>query len=156
MRREFKTTFDSNSTEGKTFFLLKRKRLIISMGALWRVKPVLFHGEEFTIYALLNVISNVKGNGYGKRVVSKIRDYLVSRDCTGLGFCMPENTGFYAKCGFRIEPNSSKRFIHRTRDEDIVNQDGQFIFYQDSSDRFMEKVLSFPTFEVLIPTQNLW
>ena len=51
---------------------------------------------------------------------------------------------------------STQRFVYRKGDKKITNQAGQYIFYQDSSDHFMEKVLANPVKEVSIPTQNLW
>lgn len=155
--REFKVPFNVNDqAKDRLFFLLKDGDKILSMGALWEVKPVIFDGENFTIYGVLNVVANEKSKGYGKRVVTAMREYLVSQDLTGFGFCFPKNKGFYEKCGLKIEENATKRFIYHKGEERITNQDGQVIFYQESSDNFMKKVLSKQDEEVSIPTNNLW
>lgn len=155
--REFKVPFNiDDKSNDRLFFLLKNKDSILAMGALWEVKPVIFNGESFVIYGVLNVVANIKGKGYGKQVVSAMREYLVSRNKTAFGFCMPKNTVFYEKCGFKIETNATKRFVYSKGIERITNQDGQVIFYEDSSDNFMKKVLTNPDKEVSIPTPNLW
>jgi len=150
--REFKIAFNmDDQAKEKLFFLLKQE-----MGSLWEVKPVIFNGENFSIYGVLNVIANIKGKGYGKRIVTSMIKYLVFHNKTAFGFCMPQNSGFYEKCGFTIDTVSTKRFVYTKGKERITNQDGQVIFYQDASDHFMEKVLAFPDRKVSIPTASLW
>lgn len=155
--REFKVAFNLNDhSKDKLFFFLKSEDMILAMGALWKVKPVIFDGKNFVLYGVLNVVANIKGKGYGKKVVTEMRNYLTKDDLTGFGFCMPKICGFYEKCGFSIDTVSTQRFVYKKGTERITNQDGQIIFYQDSSDEFMKKVLSKPENEVSIPTRNLW
>lgn len=155
--REFKVSFKiDDQTRDRLFFLLKHNDVILAMGALWEVKPVIFNGEKFSFFGVLNVVANIKGKGYGKQVVTEMREYIISHNFTGFGFCMPKNTAFYEKCGFTIDTVSTQRFVYTKGTERITNRDGQYIFYQDSSDHFMEKVLASPDKEVSIPTQNLW
>lgn len=155
--REFKVPFRiEDQSPDKLFFLLEQENKILAMGALWEVKPVILDGEEFSFLAVLNVMANEKGKGYGKQVVSTMREYLTKNNKTGFGFCMPRTKGFYEKCGFQIEEKSTQRFVYTKGKERITNKDGQIIFYQDSSDNFMKKVLAQPEKEVSIPTENLW
>lgn len=154
--RDFKTQFKIEDAKGKLYFLLIEGENLIAFGALGEVNPVTFNGENFSIYGVYNVISNVKGKGFGKQVVVAIKDYLSSHNLTGLGFCMPKNAGFYEKCGFKIEANSTQRFVYTKDGKMITNQDGQVIFYQDGSDKFMEKILRDPQSEISLPTDNLW
>lgn len=101
--REFNVPFNiSDQAEDRFFFLLKNEDTIIAMGALWEVKPVVFNEEAFAIYGVLNVVANTKGKGFGKEVVTAMKDYLIKNNLTGIGFCMPKNAGFYKKCGFMI------------------------------------------------------
>lgn len=154
--RDFKTQFKIEDAKGKLYFLLIEGEKLIAFGALGEVKSVVFNGENFSIYGVYNVISNAKGKGFGKQVVVEITDYLSSNNLTGLGFCMPHNAGFYKNCGFNIEADSTQRFVYTKDGKSITNLDGQVIFYQDGSDKFMEKVLKNPQEEVSLPTDNLW
>ena len=142
--------------EDKLFFLLKKESEILAMGALWKVTPVIFIQHTYTFYGLLEVIANIKGRGYGRRVVVAMREYLAARNLTAFGFTMPKNIGFYEKCGFDIEKYSTKRFVYMKDGDRITNQDGQVIFYLDASDQFMKKILSQRDEEVSIPTDGLW
>ncbi|MBI4097457.1 MAG: GNAT family N-acetyltransferase [Candidatus Levybacteria bacterium] len=155
--REFKYLLPPRNQLGnRLFFLLIDKAKILSMGALKKVKPVIFNGEEFSLLGFVSVVANEKGKGYGKQVVMAMRDYLTSNNISGIGFTMPKNRGFYEKCGFSIEVSSTQRFVYKKGNENITNQDGQVIFYLDSSDRFMEKVLANPSETAFIPTDKLW
>ncbi|MDO8610558.1 MAG: GNAT family N-acetyltransferase [bacterium] len=155
--REFKVSLPSrDQLKDRLFFLLKQGNTILAMGALLEVRPVIFDEKEYVIYGFVNVVANEKGKGYGKQVITAMKEYLTTYDKTGLGFCMLNNKRFYEKCGFNIETTSTQRFVYTKGAERITNQDGQIIFYQDSSDNFMKKVLAKPEKEVSIPTQNLW
>ncbi len=155
--REFKVLLPSkNQLNNKLFFLLKNDDVIFAMGALLEVKHVVFDGKEYTIYGFVNVVAKEKGKGYGRQVVQAMKESLTIHDKTGLGFCMLKNKRFYEKCGFNINTSSTQRFVYRKGTKRITNQDGQIIFYQDSSDGFMKKFLFNTKKEVLIPTQNLW
>lgn len=155
--REFKVPFRiQDNPQDTLYFFLKQQNAILAMGALGEVTPVIFNGDEFTFLGVLNVVANEKGKGYGKQVVTAMRESITTQDRTGLGFCFPSNKGFYEKCGFKIEANSTQRFVYRKGIERIINQDGQIIFYQDCSDDFMKKVLANPGKVVTIPTQGLW
>ena len=155
--KEFKLPFRiEDQSPDRLFFLLKKENLILAMGALWEVKPVMFDGDEFSFLGVLNVVANEKGKGYGRQVVETMRKYAIEHDKTTFGFCMPKNKGFYEKCGFQIEEKSTQRFVYHKGPEKITNKDGQIIFYQESSDNFMKKVLAQPEKEVSIPTEKLW
>ncbi len=155
--REFKVSLPANKQFAeRLFFLLKSKERIDAMGALLKITPVFFDEEEFTIYAFVNVISNQQGKGYGKRVVTAMRNYVIGKKLTAIGFCFPRFSGFYEKCGLKIETGATPRFICIKDGKRTINQDGQIIFYQDGKDRFMEKVLLNPGKEVFLPTDEIW
>lgn len=155
--REFKVPpLSKEALQDRLFFLLKTSDEILAMGVLWEVTPVIYNNETFSILGVLNVVANSKGKGYGKQVVVAMREYAMEKDKTTFGFTMPKNTGFYEKCGFNIETTSIQRFVYRKEKKRVTNQDNQYIFYCDSSDRFMEKVLSSPNIEIQLPTEGLW
>lgn len=155
--RDFKVTFVLNEdVKIRLYFLLKEQETILAVGALGEVKPVIFMGESFVLYGVYDVVASIKEKGFGKQVVMAMKNYLTSNDKTGLGFCLPNRAGFYERCNFNIDTISTKRFVYTKGKERITNQDGQYIFYQDSSKGFMRKVLANPQEEVSIPTDNLW
>ncbi len=155
--REFKVPFnDDDMSKDRLFFLLKNGEDVLAMGVLWKVEPVIYEDTTHTVYGVLNVVANIKGQGYGKQVISCMKNYIIVHNLTGFGFCMPKNKGFYEKCGFTTNTTSTHRFIYTKDNKRITNQDGQIIFYQESSDKLFENILSSQDKEVSIPTANLW
>ncbi len=153
--REFGVEFDGNDLNKKTFFLLKDVENILAMGGLFEVKPVLFEDQRLKIFGVIEVVSNKKGEGYGKEVMTAIRNWLIENSEIGLGYCMPKNAGFYEKCGFAINTDCGKRFVFKNNGLDIRNQDGQLNFYQDTENGTLEKILS-KNGDIEIPTDKLW
>lgn len=157
LQREFKVPLPSGKQLSNTlFFLIVDKNKILAMGGLLKTEPVIFNGERFRLLGFVNVIANDKGKGYGKAIMTNMKEYLVTQNITGIGFCKPENKDFYEKCGFSINTTSTPQFICQKGDKRIKNEDGQYIFYHDSSDNFMKKVLGNPGRDVYIPSANLW
>jgi len=155
--REFKVSFNvDDQSKDRLFFLLKNDKDILAMGALWKVEPIIYENKTYVVYGVLNVISNIKGKGYGRQVVSAMRDYLIAHNFSGFGFCMLKNKGFYEKCGFITNTFSTQRFVFKKNGKRITNQDGQIIFYQESSDKLFEKIFSTQEKEISIPTTDLW
>ncbi len=155
--REFKVQpLSLESLQKKMFFLLQENEKILAMGAIMKVTPVKFENGTYTLFGIMNIIANEKGQGYGKAVVTAIKKYLLENDMTGIGFCMLKNKPFYEKCGFAVAEHATHQFVHKSDNGEIRNEDGQIIFYVDSSDQFMKKVLAQPNKEVILPTSGLW
>jgi len=70
---------------------------------------VIFAHETFSFLNIGGIIANEKGKGYGKQIMRAIREYLISSDTIGLGFCFPHNQGFYEKCGLEVNTMSTKK-----------------------------------------------
>jgi len=155
--REFGMKFEVNdATRGRLYFLLKDGNTILAQGALGEVSPVIFDGVTYSILGIYDVIAHTKKRGYGKKVLLKMKEYLISRNRVGLGFCMPLNAQFYEKCGFGVEKESTHRFVFLKNEERIVNKDGQYVIYLDASNTFIKKVLADSEKEVILPTEGLW
>lgn len=155
--REFQTTLPSKQKlAGRLFFLLLRGKKVLAMGQLLPIEPVRFNQKSFSILGIGGIIANEKGKGYGKQIVTAIRNYLIAKDKIGVGFCMPRNRGFYEKCGFDIDTTSVQRFVYYKGDNEITDQQGQFIFYHDASSLFMSKVLSTSDRKVVLPIPPTW
>ncbi|MBI4999423.1 GNAT family N-acetyltransferase [Candidatus Gottesmanbacteria bacterium] len=127
-----------------------------SMGQLISVEPVKFKDETFSILGIGGIVSNIKGKGYGKKIMTAIKQYLIKNCKTGIGFCGLFNRPFYEKCGFFVNQNSLQRFVYYEKSKKIVNVEDEAVLYFDSDDHFMEKALAYPTEEVLLPRPPNW
>ena len=141
----------------RLYFLLAETETekILASGYLKPIHPVIFTHITFSFLNIGGIIANEKGQGYGKQIMLAIRDYLISADKIGLGFCWPKNQGFYEKCGFKVDALSTPRFIYRNGSERMTAE-GQYVLYQDSSDHFMEKILSHGDQEIFVPDPTIW
>lgn len=83
-----------------------------------------------------------------------IKDYLLEQHKTGIGFIgLPD---FYKKCGFLVDKEAIKRFVHVVNNKRTVNTESDHICYFDSDDRFMEKVIKNPHKDVYLPRNPDW
>jgi len=157
-QREFQVRLPAKpELSDRRYFLLVETATgkILASGYLKPIHPVICNQETFSFLNIGGIIANDKGKGYGKQIMSAIREYLISHNTIGLGFCFPNNQGFYEKCGFTVETMSTQRFISRNGVERLTAE-GQYILYQDSSDRFLEKVLAQGEHEVSVPDPTIW
>lgn len=155
--REFKEELvEKKKIANHTFFLLIKKERILAFGGLIPVELVKFNKETFNILGVGGVISNQKGKGYGKKIVVAIKKYLLLKGKTGVGFCGLHNTGFYKKCGFKIDKGSIKRFVHYKDNKKALNASDDCVLYLDGSDNFMKKVLSNPGENIFLPRPPDW
>lgn len=155
--REFKVSpLNEKQLETTLFFLLLGHQKILAMGELIPVNPIKFNKEVFSVLGIGGILANEKGKGYGRKIMSAIKDYLISQDKTGVGFCGLNNKGFYEKCGFKVETALIKRFVFQENDRKITNSEDDCVVYLDASDRFMEKVLLHSDQEVMLPRPPDW
>lgn len=141
--------------EKNIFFLLKNDQdTILAQGQLVPINGVIFNDETFNIFGIGGIIANVKRQGYGKRIMLAIKDYLLAQNKTGVGFIgLPD---FYKKCGFSVDKEAIKRFVHIVNNKRIINTESEHVCYLDSDDRFMEKVIKNPDKDVSLPRNPDW
>lgn len=155
--REFKASpLNEKQPEAALFFLLLGHQKILAMGELIPVKPIKFNKEVFSVLGIGGILANEKGKGYGRKIMSAIKNYLISQDKTGVGFCGLNNKGFYEKCGFKVDTTSIKKFVFQEDGRKITNSGDECVVYLDASDRFMEKALLYPDQEVMLPRPPDW
>lgn len=157
-QREFQVRLPASLEMGdRRYFLLVETETekILASGYLKPIHPVICNQKTFSFLNIGGIIANDKGKGYGKQLMSAIRDYLIAHDTIGLGFCFPHNQGFYEKCGFAVETMVTQRFIYRNGEERLTAQ-GQYLLYQDSRDRFLERILAQEEHEVFVPDPTIW
>jgi len=155
--REFKVPpLQQKDLKDSLFFLLLGDKKILAVGELISVRPINFNGETFFILGIGGVLANEKRKGYGRQIMTAIKDYLITKNKTGVGFCRLQNKGFYEKCGFNVDETSIKRFIFQQESQKITNSGDHCVLYLDVSDHFMQKVLSCHDKEVILPRPPDW
>ena len=158
--REFKEGPNSpGDLSNHKFFLLKEGEKILALGGLIPVKPVTFRGKIFNIVGIGGILANEKRKGYGKKIMTSIRRYLILHHETGVGFCGERNIQFYEKCGFNIDRDSITRFIHHENGKRISNgmkTTTDFVVYLDSDDHFMKKVQENSSEDIILPRPPNW
>lgn len=94
-----------------TFFFIHDDGKLCAFGML---KPVTLTHKETTIpiLGIGNIIAIEKAQGYGRELMQRIRAYLSAAEKIGLGFCAPQLTAFYTKCGYQVVEQLSARFYY--------------------------------------------
>ncbi|MBI2593724.1 GNAT family N-acetyltransferase [Candidatus Daviesbacteria bacterium] len=154
--REFKVSLPPKEKMlDRHFFLLEQRKEVLAMGQLLPVEPIKFNSEEFFVLGIGGIIAKQKGKGYGKAIMAAIKDWLVNRNKTGIGFCKLKNKGFYEKCGFLTNIDLLNRFVYLGTEKFYADSENECIFYMDGNDQFMEKVLNNPD-QVVLPIPPVW
>ena len=155
--KEFKALpLQREDLKNRQFFLLLRDKKLLAVGQLIPVEPVNFNGETFSILGIGGILASKKGKGYGKQIMAAIKDRLVTKNKTGVGFCKLRNKDFYEKCGFNVDTTLIKRFVFQDGSKKITNSGDDCVLYLDASDHFMQKVLSYSSQEVILPRPPDW
>lgn len=155
--REFKTPpLDKEQLVQTLFFLLLDNNKILAMGELIPIEPVSFNGELFSIFGFGGIVANEKDKGYGREIMTAIKDHLSKVDKTGVGFCAIRNKGFYEKCGFNVNSYIIKRFVFKKGKETITNKEDDCVIFYEGSDSFIRKASSIPDQEILLPRKPDW
>lgn len=156
--REWKILPMDENHRKKTLFALLKDQMdnIIVQGELIPLEKVSFNGEIFSVIGIGGIITNQKGHGFGKKLMIGIKEYLDEQGKAGLGFSGNDVIEFYVKSGYKADWPSLKRFVHEKDGQKITNQDQEVVFYTDSNDQFMKKVLAYPEIEVYLPRDPDW
>lgn len=79
------------------------------------LKPVTitYQGRIYNILGIGNIIAVDKGQGYGKQLMTAIKAYLHEHKTIGLGFCAPEVSPFYVRCGYHVVEGLAGRFRYQ-------------------------------------------
>jgi hypothetical protein len=127
-----------------TFFFVEDDMQVYAFGML---KPVTItlQDKHYDILGIGNIIAVQKGMGYGKTLMTAIKEYLQQHDKTGLGFCWPTVSQFYRQCGYEVFDDLSDRFRYSfaARDGRKDRQEqgiGIGVLYYASSDRLMDHI----------------
>jgi GNAT superfamily N-acetyltransferase len=141
----------------RRYFLLMEaeQQRILASGFLRPVYPVIYRQTTFSFLNIGGVIANEKGQGFGRQLMSALREYLTATSQTGLGFCWPKNQGFYEKCGFTVETHATQRFVALLNGQRSTAE-GQYILYLDGKDGMLRTILADPQEIVYVPDASIW
>ncbi len=141
---------DRHEFEKEIFFILTDKDILLSFG---RLRPIelQFMLQDYLIQGIASVVSVVPGKGYGRQIMAAIKKYLLENDQVGIGFCEPENSDFYRKCGIEVFPGLTSRFYYiNSWTGERENYESDTIFYgKDRS--LIDSIVKHPEEKVLIP-----
>jgi hypothetical protein len=104
---------DKNILAQDTFFLVNNSSTgeILSAG---RLRPVVLSlaGRKVDVCGIADIVAVKKRQGYGGILMNGIREYLKQCRTPGIGFCDRENSPFYRKIGFYVDPDLIGRFAY--------------------------------------------
>lgn len=134
---------DAEHKDKYIWFLVKDiSGKILSQGQLFPLSNVEFMGQTYAVCEIGGIIANVKKEGYGTKVLEGIKEFLEEKSATGIGFTSNSLSEFYKKCGFSISTEALNQFVNY---EEFTGEKEECVFYFDSEEEFMKKVLSHST-----------
>jgi hypothetical protein len=133
--------FKKDYWPGAKFFFVKEGKEIVAFGAL-RDVTINYLGKKYKILGICNIISVVKGKGYGKMLIQAMIKYLKAKGKTGLGFT--DQTRFYEKAGLKSKKSFTWRFASKNPKTGEIKFDSGDCdgIYIEGKDNLIKKVLS--------------
>jgi hypothetical protein len=122
------------------WFFVKDKNKIVSFSGLRPIK-IKYLGKSYSIGGICSVISLVRGKGYGKILVSFMKNYSYKTGKTILGFTSDKNMEIFKKSGLDVKKDFIKRFVYmKPNGEKVYDNDGNGIYYE-GKDKIISKIL---------------
>ena len=81
----------------------------------------------YNIAELVGLVSIEKGKGYGKKLMSCIKQNLSKRKIEVIGFCGKEVRPFYKKCGIPVLHDKAKYLVEISGDEKVITTDDDIL-----------------------------
>ncbi|MBU0894821.1 MAG: hypothetical protein KKF48_05590 [Nanoarchaeota archaeon] len=130
------------------FILYNKDNEVLSSGRIRLIK-IKFLGKSYEIFGSADLISEIKGKGYGKKVKRAQIKYGKQKKKTMIGFCSNKNVPFYKKCGLKVERRLAKRFVYP--DPRAYKDTDPNCIYINGKDNLMKQILAHPKEKVKIP-----
>ena len=132
-----------NEFKDQIFFFVKDNERTVSFGRLI-LTQIEFMGSVYSILGISRVLSVEKGKGFGGKLVEEIREYVLSKNMTAIGFCSKKD--FYKKFGYEIEEDAMNRFLYNGEGEYYTSN----VLYLRGQDYFVENFLKYKNEKVRI------
>lgn len=138
--KENKKNFLKDYEPETIWIFVKDKNKIVSLGG---IRPIIltYNGKKYNIGGICSVISLVKEKGYGKIIISFMKNYSFKTGKSILGFTADKNIEVFKKLGLNIEKEFIRRFIYvKPNGEEIYDNEGAGIYYE-GKDKIISKIL---------------
>lgn len=122
------------------FFIITDSTQIVSFGMLIPI-DIYIDKIKYEISGIATIFTTIRGKGYGKYLMDRIKEYLDSKDQIGIGFCESKNTEFYKKCEYGIWLNGIDSFIYIDENNNEVKDSGGDTLYLDNKAHVLEKTI---------------
>jgi predicted N-acetyltransferase YhbS len=145
-RIEFHSTSDIQPVPGNEdwdtpFFLARNEQgQLVGFGRLHHLE-VRFRGSDYAILGLASILAIEKGKGVGRRMVDKMKQFIRDRKMTAIGFCDPEDSAFYDKCGFGVIKDGTSWFEFPSGPKSAQPGD---VIYLEGEDGLIEGIINHP------------
>lgn len=136
--------------KNNTFFILQESDAVLSVG---RLRPITvdFMDKKYNIQGIADIASVIQKKGYGEKVMQGIKNWLKENKEVGIGFCEPEVSKFYEKCGFSTYPGLTAMFWYVDKwSGKLENYKSDVIFFGEDRE-LINKLLNNPSEKALIP-----
>lgn len=141
---------DSDEWEKPYFLVRDENGRLMAFGRLHHLK-VTFRGVEYQVLGIATILATEKRKGYGRMVLEMMKKYSHDAKKTAIGFCDPEDSGFYLKCGLGVT-EGMERFVFPSGPKS--KGPGKTIYIEED-DGLIEEMKKFPT-EKVISSREEW
>jgi len=132
------------------FFLVKENNELKAFGDLEDI-DLFIDTDIFPILGVGGIASVIEGKGYGKALMQAMVNYAKENEETLVGFCDPENRGFYLKCGLKVKETGNSNFIHKKEDGSVHTENGDVIYYSSVENEVTKAIESGKKIFHLVP-----
>jgi len=123
----------------KPYFLVRDGNELVAFGRLHEV-DVQFQNEQHSVLGIATIVALKKGEGYGKKLMQKMKEYIENTGKTAIGFCSSSMSGFYEKSGYGILKDSVKRFVYQDDSGRLPSAMGEDVIYIEGADGLIAKM----------------
>jgi hypothetical protein len=131
----------------KPYFLAYAGEQLAAFGRLHDVE-VRLQQQTYRTLGIATVVATKKGAGFGKLLMEKMKEYIEASGKTAIGFCGPDVSAFYEKCGFSIIKGGVQRVVYMESGKHVpvpAERANGDVIYLSGADNFMQKFNADPS-----------
>lgn len=144
-----------NENWEKIFVLIKLENDLVAFGRLHDIE-VKFKSKIYDVFGIATIVAVRKGHGYGTMVMKAIEQYVIKSGKTAIGFCTPNVSDFYRKCGYGIIKDGMQRFVFIDNGQRAkIERPDDYALYLPGKDDFIDQLQRHPK-EKMTAYRNPW